>query len=191
MSLYIVRTSSSLSCPSSVGCMRYRELSASISQMSVNPYLLGRCQSRSRHNARNNCKQWFWVARLWSRLHPELRPQSGLKTAIGTEPGAQRRTVTWTGPKTNGCWPGWTLATVAFCDWYNFGSKNIVGFLSYHDLVYMYRFSFAGSLTHRFPICTLIDIRCVAMKKHHKSRPHCGFSTATQQILLTFRIGDL
>jgi hypothetical protein len=47
MSLCIVRTSSSLSFASGVSPRRSRELSASISQMSVNSYLSGRCQSMS------------------------------------------------------------------------------------------------------------------------------------------------
>jgi len=47
MSLCIVRTSSSLSFASGVSPRRSRELSTSVSQMSVNSYLSGRCQSMS------------------------------------------------------------------------------------------------------------------------------------------------
>jgi len=47
MSLCIVRTSSSLSFASGVSPRRSRELPASVSQMSVNSYLSGRCQSMS------------------------------------------------------------------------------------------------------------------------------------------------
>jgi len=47
MNLCIVRTSSSLSFASGVSPRRSRELSASISQMPVNSYLSGRCQSIS------------------------------------------------------------------------------------------------------------------------------------------------
>jgi hypothetical protein len=47
MSLCIERTSSSLSFTSGVSASRSRELSASISQMSVNSDLSGRCQSMS------------------------------------------------------------------------------------------------------------------------------------------------
>jgi len=47
MSLCIVQTSSSLSFASGVSPRKSRKLSASVSQMSVNSYLLGRCQSMS------------------------------------------------------------------------------------------------------------------------------------------------
>jgi hypothetical protein len=47
MSHCIVWTSSSLSFESGVSPGRYRELSTSVSQMSVNSYLSGRCQSMS------------------------------------------------------------------------------------------------------------------------------------------------
>jgi len=47
MSLCIVRTSSSLSFASGVSPRRSRALSAGISQMSVNSYMSGRCQSTS------------------------------------------------------------------------------------------------------------------------------------------------
>jgi len=47
MSLCILRTSSSLRFASGVSPRRSRELSTSVSQMSVNSYLSGRCQSMS------------------------------------------------------------------------------------------------------------------------------------------------
>jgi hypothetical protein len=65
MSLCIVRTSSSLSFASGVSRRRSRELSANISQMSVNSYLSGQCQSMSetqcqRLNVRDSMSETQW-----------------------------------------------------------------------------------------------------------------------------------
>jgi hypothetical protein len=70
MSLCIVQTSSSLSFASGVSPRRSREVSASVSQMSVNSYLSGRCQSMSetqcqRLNVRDSMSETQCQSRIY------------------------------------------------------------------------------------------------------------------------------
>jgi len=82
------------------------------------------------------CWQWFRVSRLWSRLEPEGRQQSGSVTTNGTRPDDSRQVVRRTGPKCVWSCRGSNRTVVPYCSYYNSGVNWAFEFLLYHDMVH-------------------------------------------------------